>query len=100
MLPIEVGRTNAPFPLKSFHKNSGNIVSDMAQILALRSLSQKCIKKTGKSKIHGKIYNKTDDKKSSWTSEYTLNLAWEGADHQEVPCMSAAVQAAEKEWGI
>ena len=33
MLPIEVGRTNAPFPLKSFHKNSGNIGSDMAQIL-------------------------------------------------------------------
>ena len=71
MLPIEVGRTNAPFPLKSFHKHSGNIGSDMAQILTLRSLSWKCIKKIGKSKIHGKIYNKTDDKKSSWISEYT-----------------------------
>ena len=28
------------------------------------------------------------------------NLTWEGTDHQEVPCMSATVQAAEKEWGI
>ena len=71
MLPIEVGRMNAPFPLKSFHKNSGNIGSDMTQILTLRSSSWKYIKKIGKSKIHGKIYNKTDDKKSSWTSEYT-----------------------------
>ena len=76
MLPIEVGRTNAPFSLKSFHKNSGNIGSDMAQILTLRSSSWKCIKQMEKSKIHGKIYNKSDGKKSSWTSEYT----WE-------PCM-------------